>query len=149
MSTFLRTLGAGASATSRAFSTSARRELSRITLIGNLAGPPETVDTANGRSMIRYGVAVNSGPRDNRHTSWFRITSTVEGGLRDFILNTPKGSLLCVEGNAVVDQWTTPDGQQRSGLKIWQTNFEVLKRPARHEEGEGEGGNSGEEGYGR
>jgi hypothetical protein len=31
---------------------------------------------------------------------------------------------VCVEGNAIVEQWTTPDGQQRSGLKIWQSAWQ-------------------------
>jgi single-stranded DNA-binding protein len=144
---FLRRAGAAAPVAAARLSATPARALSRITLIGNLAGPPETQESPQGKMFIRYGVAVNSGPRENRHTSWFRVTAaSQEGPMRDFMLSVPKGSLVCVEGNAIVEQWTTPDGQQRSGLKIWQTNFEVLKRPARDEQ---QGEDGGEESYGR
>jgi hypothetical protein len=92
MSSLLRSLRVAGQAPARAFSTSARRELARITIVGNLAGTPEVQETSSGRSVVRYNVASHSGPRDNRLTSWFRVTSSApEGRLRDYMLTTPKG----------------------------------------------------------
>lgn len=82
----------------RAFSTSSPRSLARITIIGNLADTPEVHSTSNGREIVRYAVASNSGPRDNRKTSWFKVTSFAEGPSRDYLMNLPKGyvvPLLC------------------------------------------------------
>ena len=84
-SLFLRRAGA------RAFSTTPQRNLARISIIGNLADTPEAVSAASGREFIRYAVASNSGPRDNRQTSWFRVTSFQEGPRKDFLLGLPKG----------------------------------------------------------
>lgn len=75
----------------RAFSTSSPRPIARITIIGNLADTPELVGTQTGREIVRYAVASNSGPADNRQTSWFRVTSFTEGPSRDYLLSLPKG----------------------------------------------------------
>lgn len=76
----------------RSFSTSSARSLARVSIIGNLADTPETHQTASGRDVIRYAIASNSGPRDNRHTSWFRVTSFgAEDKRRDFMLSLAKG----------------------------------------------------------
>lgn len=92
MSSFLlRRSVATAPAARRAFSTTSPRELAKITIIGNLADTPEPSTTSNGREILRYSIASNSGPRDNRKTSWFRVTSFAEGNQRDFLLGLPKG----------------------------------------------------------
>ncbi len=87
---FRRTAAPAASA-ARAFSTSSPRAIARISIIGNLADTPELVPTNSGREIIKYAVASNSGPRDNRQTSWFRVTSFAEGPRKDFLLTLPKG----------------------------------------------------------
>lgn len=75
----------------RAFSTSSPRSIARISIIGNLADTPEVFTTQSGREIVKYAVASNSGPKDNRQTSWFRVTSFVEGPRKDFLLTLPKG----------------------------------------------------------
>lgn len=75
----------------RAFSTSTPRSIARISIIGNLSDSPELVATSTGREIVRYSVASNTGPRDNRQTSWFRVTSFTEGPQRDYLLGLPKG----------------------------------------------------------
>ena len=92
MSSFLTRRAAGASASAaRAFSTSAPRSVARISIIGNLADTPELQPTSSGREILKYAVASNSGPKDNRQTSWFRVTSFADGPRRDFLLSLPKG----------------------------------------------------------
>lgn len=62
-----------------------------MSIIGHLADTPELVTTSSGREIVKYAVASNSGPRDNRQTSWFRVTSFAEGPRRDYLLSLPKG----------------------------------------------------------
>jgi hypothetical protein len=77
---------------SRAFSASVRRDIAKITLVGNLAATPEVKATSTGKEVIEYSVASSNGPRDNRHTSWFRVaTFAEEGPRRDYLTSLPKG----------------------------------------------------------
>ncbi|KAI1757813.1 nucleic acid-binding protein [Xylaria castorea] len=113
----------------RAFSTSARRDIAKLTLVGNLAATPEVKATSTGRELIEYAVASNDGPRDNRHTSWFRVVTFTEAGpQRDYLTSLPKGSTVYVEGDAVMNTYTDAEGKSRTSLSIYQKNLEVLRR---------------------
>jgi hypothetical protein len=94
MSAFLRTASRAAAVrtTTRAFSSTTPRPLARISIIGNLGGPPELKATSTGNEIMRYAVATSSGPADNRQTNWFNITAFEnEGPRRDFFMSLPKG----------------------------------------------------------
>ncbi|PTB64342.1 nucleic acid-binding protein [Trichoderma citrinoviride] len=138
MSSFLlrRSVAASAGA-ARAFSTSSPRSVARITIIGNLADTPEAqTASSSDKEFVRYSVASNSGSKDNRQTSWFRVTSFVDGPRKDFMLSLPKGTLVYVEGDASINSYTDSNNQVRHGLNIVQRSIEVLKRPALPEQGE-------------
>lgn len=78
--------------TTRAFSSTPARHVAKLTLVGNLAGPPELSTTSNGREILRYAVASNTGRGDNQKTSWFRVTAFEnEGPRRDYFQSLPKG----------------------------------------------------------
>lgn len=92
MSFLTRRATAAAPSLARAFSATARRDIAKITLVGNLAATPEVKATSTGREIVEYAVASNSGPRDNRTTSWFRVAAFIEEGpRRDFLTSLPKG----------------------------------------------------------
>jgi hypothetical protein len=94
MSSFLARRAALAPAALRAFSTSSPRSVARITLLGNLGDSPELQPTSTGHEVIKYSIASSTGPKDNRHTSWFRVTKFIPEGnekQRDFLLSIPKG----------------------------------------------------------
>ncbi|KAK8114838.1 Single-stranded DNA-binding protein RIM1 [Apiospora kogelbergensis] len=116
----------------RAFSASAVRPRAKITIIGNLAATPEVRPTSTGREIIEYAVASNSGPKDKRVTSWFRVASfEPEGPRRDFLTSLPKGAMVYVEGNCVMNTYEDAEtGKSRSSLNVYQTDIEVLRRPA-------------------
>ncbi|KAL8414897.1 hypothetical protein RB594_005922 [Gaeumannomyces avenae] len=119
----------------RAFSTTSPRSLARIQLIGNLADAPELSVTSSGREIVKYAIATNAGPKDNRKTSWFRVTSfEAEGPRRDFVLALPKGSMVYVDGDASMNTYEDTEGKMRSALNITQRNLELLKRPQSHEQ---------------
>ncbi|KAI1078329.1 nucleic acid-binding protein [Whalleya microplaca] len=114
----------------RAFSASARRDIARITVVGNLAATPEVRATSTGRDLIEYSVASNSGGKDNRTTSWFKVVSFAEEGpRREFITSLPKGATVYVEGDATQNTYVDSEGKSRSRLSIYQTKLDVLKRP--------------------
>lgn len=77
--------------TARSFSTTSPRSVARISIIGHLVDAPELQNTTSGRALIRYAVASNSGPKDNRQVSYFRVASFAEGPRRDFLLSLSKG----------------------------------------------------------
>lgn len=77
----------------RAFSTSSTRSsFAKMTLIGRLADTPELQATSTGEELLRYAIGVNSGPKDNQKTSWFKVTSFLpDGPQRSFIAGLDKG----------------------------------------------------------
>ncbi|SPN98366.1 related to single-stranded DNA-binding protein [Cephalotrichum gorgonifer] len=132
MSSFLARRAAAAPSAVRAFTTSSPRAVARITLLGNLGDSPELQPTSTGHEVIKYSVASSTGPRDNRHTSWFRVTKFLTEGdekRRDFLLSIPKGSTVYVEGDASVGTYQDAEGKNRTALNIIQRSIEVIKRP--------------------
>ncbi|OAA55613.1 ssDNA-binding protein [Niveomyces insectorum RCEF 264] len=114
----------------RAFSTTPARRVARITIVGHLGDTPELQATSTGREVLKYVVASSSGPRDNRQTSWFRVSSFLpEGPQRDLLRGLPKGTLVFVEGDANMNTYQDADGKTRSSLNIVQRSIEVLRRP--------------------
>ncbi|RFU79986.1 hypothetical protein TARUN_2208 [Trichoderma arundinaceum] len=140
MSSFLfRRATAATAGAARAFSTTSPRSVARITIIGNLADTPEghaSSSKENPREYVRYSVASNTGSKENRQTSWFRVTSFVDGPRKDFLLSLPKGTLVYVEGDATISNYVDASGQNRHGLNVVQRSIEVLKRPSAPEQGE-------------
>ncbi|KAH7328491.1 putative ssDNA binding protein [Stachybotrys elegans] len=119
---------ASAAGAARSFSTSSPRSIARIQIVGNLADTPELQATSTGREIVKFAVASNTGPKENRQTSWFRVTSFREGPTRDYLLSLPKGSLVFLEGDATMSTYQDANGQTRSSLSIVHRNIEVLKR---------------------
>lgn len=96
MSSFLFRRAAATAGAARAFSTTSPRSIARITIVGNLADAPEAQVSGNDKEYVRYAVASNSGSKDNRTTSWFRVTGFVEGPRRDFLLGLAKGYVFFI-----------------------------------------------------
>ena len=69
-----------------------RRGLAKMTIIGRLGDTPEKAATATGGTIVRYALATNSGPRDNRQTSWWRVVSFSDSEkLQDTLTGLGKG----------------------------------------------------------
>lgn len=109
MSSFLlRRATAATAGAARAFSTTSPRSIARITIVGNLADAPEAQvsgNEQNPKEYVRYAVASNSGSKDNRTTSWFRVTGFVEGPRRDFLLGLAKGYVFFFLVNRMPIMW--------------------------------------------
>ncbi|KAK4895027.1 ssDNA-binding protein, mitochondrial [Elasticomyces elasticus] len=121
----------------RAFSTTAPRPLAKMNLIGRLVDTPVLSPTSTGRDVIRYGIAVSTGPRGedgNRATSFFNIASFQTGPQQEVLLSLPKGTQIYVEADAKMDTYQGQDGVNRTQLNLLQRNFEALARPRNNSE---------------
>ncbi|KAI8940845.1 hypothetical protein NX059_002106 [Plenodomus lindquistii] len=117
-----------APAAARAFSSTPRQQLARMTIIGRLGTVPEEVTISGDRTLVRYVIGSSYGKGDDKKTSWFRVASFVQGGQKEFLMNVPKGSLLYLEADARMEQYTDGEGNKRSNLSLVARNFDVLKR---------------------
>lgn len=75
----------------RAFSSTRPSQLARMTIVGRLGADAESLESANGRAYNRYVVGTDSGPRENRTTSWYRVTSFAEGPVKEKVSGLKKG----------------------------------------------------------
>lgn len=62
-----------------------------MTVIGRLAAPPENVEYAENKSLVKYSLGTSQGKGDKQKTSWFKVASFVEGPQKDFLMSLPKG----------------------------------------------------------
>ncbi|CAF9922753.1 MAG: ssDNA-binding protein, mitochondrial [Heterodermia speciosa] len=127
---------------SRTLSTTAPLSIAKITIVGRLASRPEEVATSNGAPLIRYALATNTGPKDNRQTSWWKVALFAQNqGLRDVMMGLGKGSLLFVEGEASMRKFVNSENKEQQALSIIQRQVDVLEKrsPETEDEGEGEG----------
>ncbi|KAF2786656.1 nucleic acid-binding protein [Melanomma pulvis-pyrius CBS 109.77] len=120
--------------TTRAFSSTPRASLARMSIIGRLGTVPEEVTISNDKTLVRYVIGSSYGKGDDKKTSWFRVASFVTGGQKDFLMNVQKGSLLYVDADARMDVYTDNEGNKKSSLNLIARNFEVLSRPQAREE---------------
>ncbi|KAK2734644.1 ssDNA-binding protein, mitochondrial [Onygenales sp. PD_40] len=140
LTTFTPLFRAPASSLTRSFSTTPSRAFARITIAGNLGAQPELRATSTGREVVSYSIATSHGHKDDRQTSWWRVTNFApEGPARDLLLSLPKGTLLLVEGDANMRSYEDAEGKKNSILNITQRHFEVLRRSqsAEHHGAEG------------
>ncbi|RCI11235.1 hypothetical protein L249_7244 [Ophiocordyceps polyrhachis-furcata BCC 54312] len=128
--------------TTRSFSTSAARELARITIVGSIASDPVSDSTKSGRSLVKYTVASSTGQGEKKITSLFRVSCFGEGPRRDHLLNLTKGSLVYIEGDATLSQYLDNDGRRQTSLGIVQRTLSVLNAPQRSKRQDGEGDES-------
>ncbi|KAF2205851.1 hypothetical protein GQ43DRAFT_452893 [Delitschia confertaspora ATCC 74209] len=144
--TFSRSTSSSSLAT-RAFSTTPRASLARMSIVGRLGAVPEEVQTSTDKNLVRFVVGSKSGKGENQKTSWFRIASFVEGGQKEFLMGLPKGTLLYVDADARLQSYQDKEGQQRSSLSLVARNFDVISRPREQEiPGEGDEGLVSDEG---
>ncbi|KAJ5104834.1 hypothetical protein NUU61_002181 [Penicillium alfredii] len=120
-----------ATSTARTFSSSAARSLARMSIVGRLGAAPELSVTSTGLDLVKYSIATDTGPRDKRETSWFRVGTILdESKFRDFMLALPKGTLVLVECEARMKDREDADGKKYKTLTLAQRSIEVLRRPA-------------------
>ncbi|KAF2446582.1 hypothetical protein P171DRAFT_430708 [Karstenula rhodostoma CBS 690.94] len=124
---FARTFRAAAPTATRAFSTTPRASLARMSIVGRLGVAPEEVTVSGDRTLVRYVIGTSYGK--DQKTSWFRVASFVEGKQKDYLMSVPKGSLLYVDADARMESYTDNEGNKRSNLSLIARNFDVISKP--------------------
>lgn len=111
--------------------------LNKVMLIGRLTRDPESRAFASGGKVAHFGFAVNNSKKNQQTGQWEddpvfldveafnrgefgKLADRVEQYLR-------KGQQAFLEGHLKLDQWTAPDGQKRSKLKIVLDNMQMLE----------------------
>ncbi|PFH60601.1 hypothetical protein XA68_10657 [Ophiocordyceps unilateralis] len=122
-----RSASSAVSAAARSFSTTAARDLARITIVGKVCSTPTSSTTNSGRGLVKYSVASQQSAGDNKPLSQFRITCFADGPRRETILNLARGTMVYIEGDATVSQFLDNDGRRQSSLGIVQRSMSVIK----------------------
>ncbi|KAF1964440.1 ssDNA binding protein-like protein [Bimuria novae-zelandiae CBS 107.79] len=125
-----RTFRAAAPIATRAFSTTPRAAIARMSIVGRLGVAPEEVTISNDRTLVRYVIGTSHGKGEAEKTSWFRVANfPTSEKQRDFLMSLPKGSLLYVDADARMETYTDAEGNKKSNLSLIATKTDVLSRP--------------------
>ncbi len=119
--------------------------INKVVISGNLTRDPELRQTANGFSVLSFGVAVNDRRRNQQTGEWEDypnfIDCTMFGARAESVSRfLSKGSKVAIEGKLRWSQWER-DGQKRSKIEVVVDEIEFMSR-----NGDGSGSYSG--GYG-
>lgn len=106
----------------------AARQFSRLTLIGRLAAPPEIYPTSTGTEIVKMTIATSHGYKENRTTSWWRVTSFESGARRDFLLSLSKGTMVALEADAQLTSYQDDNHVEHRTVNLIHRNLEVLAR---------------------
>jgi len=121
----------GRSATlARTFSTTARVQIAKITVVGNVGQDIEVTELPSGTVVGNYSVASTVGEK----TSWFRITAfNPSEYVRERI---KKGTMVFVDGEASIDKYNDEaSGKTLSALRVVQNRVSILRNPKHESEG--------------
>lgn len=121
----------------------------RAMLIGNLTRDPEVKTIPSGMNVADLRLAVNDDYKDKNGqvvkrvcyvdvTVWDKQAETCKKYLA-------KGSTVYVEGRLKLDEWTTPEGQKRSKLRVSADRVQFLGAPKGAGSGGAKGATAGDE----
>jgi single-strand DNA-binding protein len=104
--------------------------LNKVLLIGNLTRDPEVRMLPSGRSVCKFGLAINRSFKDSEgnnrdETTFIDVESFGPRGeaLARFF---SKGKPIFVEGRLKLDQWESQTGEKRSKLRVDLENWEFV-----------------------
>ena len=105
--------------TARAFSSTARAPVARMSLVGRLGTAPEEVVVSGDRTIVRYNVGTSHGRGENEKTSWFRVANfPTSEKQKEFLMGIPKGALVFVDADARMESFVDAEGNKRSNLSL-------------------------------
>lgn len=121
-----RTFRTAAPTAARAFSSTSRASLARMSLVGRIGTAPEEVVVSGDRTLVRYNVGTSHGRGENEKTSWFRVASfPTSEKQKDYLMNIPKGSLVYIDADARMDSYTDAEGNKKSNLSLIASKWTV------------------------
>ena len=95
-----------------------------VQVLGNITRDPETRKTSADKSVVSFGMAVNDGWGENKHTSFFDVTGFGKRGeaLAKFL---KKGDEVFIYGTMRQSSWDDKDtGAKRSKVEVIMDGFE-------------------------
>lgn len=106
--------------------------INRVCISGNLTREPEMRSTANGTSVLGFGVAVNDRRRNSQTGEWEDVPNFVDctlfgtraDGLAPYL---HKGQKVAIEGKLRFSQWGE-EGQKRSKLEVIVEEIEFMSQ---------------------
>jgi single-strand DNA-binding protein len=112
----------------------------KVQMIGRVGGDPTTRQTAKGRPVANFNVAIH-GEKDDKgeaKATWYPITCW--DGRADIAEKVVrKGDLIWIEGTPQVSAWTDKNGVAHNDLNIHAKYIQVLSRSTKNI-AEGNGG---------
>jgi len=87
--------------------------VAHMTIVTRLGRDPELRTTSAGKSVCTLSLPTDTGWGDNKKTTWWRATiwgKRAEAAAK----HLRKGSWVCVQGKAGVEEWTSRENEKRS-----------------------------------
>ena len=99
--------------------------LNKIIVTGGLGRDAELKQTPQGKSVLEFSLAVNSGFKKDDQPSWWKCAIWNERGekLAQYLV---KGTRLLVEGEPKLRQYEDKDGNKRMSAEIFVNNIEFM-----------------------
>lgn len=101
---------------------------------GNVTRDPEMRATAGGKSVAKFGVALNDGTADKPHATFVDVTAFDKAA--EFVGNyVRKGAAVIVEGRLKQDEWQDRNsGQKRTKLEVIANRVQSLRQTAERDD---------------
>ena len=99
--------------------------MNKIIVSGGLGRDAELKQTPQGKSVLEFSIAVNSGFKKDDLPSWWRCAIWGDRGekLAQYLV---KGTRLLVEGEPKLRQYEDKDGNKRMSAEIFVNNIEFM-----------------------
>lgn len=94
-------------------------DINVFTFSGNLARDAEQRFTAQGKAVLSFTVANNTGYGDNEKTSWIQCAifgKRAEGGL---VQHLTKGQQVTVTGECTLNEYQNNNGETKASLNVF------------------------------
>jgi len=93
-----------------------------VTLVGRVGVEPEIKATTNGLEFCNFSLATNKKIKKNEQredkTTWHKVTTFDPNLVKTLQSYVKKGSMLYLEGEIDVSEWTDKDGNKRYNTSI-------------------------------
>lgn len=109
-------------------STPSRANLAKFTGIGRIGTDLATQESSNGKTYLRYPLAV-TGPKDN--TSWYNIVVFDDTAIKYMTNYLKKGNRVYVEADMSLQDYEAKDGEEsvkRTSLNLVQRKLNCTHR---------------------
>ena len=99
--------------------------MNKIMVTGGLGRDAELKQTPQGKSVLEFSIAVNSGFKKDDPPSWWRCAIWGDRGekLAQYLV---KGTRLLVEGEPKLRQYEDKDGNKKLSAEIFVNNIEFM-----------------------